>query len=112
MNLVHFECTDPTHHALTALDDDIPNQREPCQWSISAAAACTGHGGDTEKSSPISSLTHIPFSTMLRFMNIKQMFGFPTTKAALNASFKTGKDASAEGSRHCNVFWGTNGVIS
>ncbi len=45
-------------------------------------------------------------------MNKKQMFGFPMTKAALNASFKTGKDASAEGSRRCNVFWGTNGVIS
>jgi hypothetical protein len=43
------------------------------------------------------------------------MFGFPTTKvtkaaalAAINASFGTGEDASAEGSRPCNVLWGTN----
>jgi hypothetical protein len=67
--------------------------------------------GDTAKSPP-TMLQRISFSTMLGIMNIKQMFGFPTTKAALNASFGTGEDASAEGSIHGNVLWGTNGVIS
>jgi hypothetical protein len=70
--------------------------------------------GDTEKSPPHYASTmnqHIPFSTTLGIMNIKQMFSFPTTKAALNASFGTGKDADAVGSRQGNVLWGTNGVM-
>jgi hypothetical protein len=54
---------------------------------------------------------HIPFSTTLGIMNKKQMFSFPTTKAALNASFGTGEDADAVGSRQGNVIWGTNGVM-
>ena len=59
--------------------------------------------------SPLSkTLKDVSPSTMLGIFNIAQMFGFGSNKAALNASFGTGEDASAEGSRHGNVLWGTS----
>ena len=66
--------------------------------------------GGTEKLP--KTFAHVPPSTMLGIFNIARMFGFGSNnKAALNASFGTGEDASGEGSRHGNVLWGTNGVI-
>jgi hypothetical protein len=67
----------------------------------------TSHTGKA----PISkSFFDIHPSTMLGFFNIAQIFGFTRKKAGLNASFGTGQDG--EGSRHCNVIWGTYGLIS
>ena len=63
--------------------------------------------------SPLSkTFSDVSPSTMLGIFNIAQMFGFTSNKAALNASFGSGEGASAEGSRHGNVLWGTNGLIS
>lgn len=64
-----------------------------------------GHGKSTTLR-----VNEIPQSTVFGIINLARMFGLSSNKAALNASFGTGEDG--EGSRHSNVLWGTNGLIS
>ena len=42
--------------------------------------------------------------------NLARMFGLTTNKAAFSAVCRTGNDR--EGSRHANVLWGTNRLVS
>ena len=47
---------------------------------------------------------------MIGLTDLGRMFGFSTNRAAFNASFGTGENG--EGSKHENVLWGTNGMVS
>ena len=55
-------------------------------------------------------LAEMPRPSMFGLNKLARMFCLTTNKAAFSASFGTGDDG--EGSRHSNVLWGTNGLVS
>ena len=85
-----------------------------CVGSMTFATADNVVSGMLQQPGPKENITRtlaeMPRPSMFGLNNLARMFGLTTNKAAFSASFGTGDDG--EGSRHANVLWGTNGLVS